>query len=275
MGIGDALMASGEARDLYRRSKLPVIILGRDGRPLWSPVWNGIPYIIPRQGGRPCNRMINGPGLRPYIKAKSVDRWAWNRYTPKVAEIRFTAAEKAFAEHYRGAVMLEPAVKPIGHRNKAWLDIYWSQLASLLRKLPLVQCGPAGTHFLPGVTAVLTPEFRLACAVLAVCRAFVGTEGGLMHAAAAVDTPGVIIYGGFISPEVTGYALHRSLFTGNGLGCGMRRDCPHCAAAMTRITPAMVAEQLKGILDGQAMQRGDVPQSDVRPGAIGQPESHC
>ena len=249
MGVGDWIMAAGEARELHHRSKLPVLVVARDGRPVpWPEIWNGIPYLIKRQGGRPCNRMVNGSGYRPYIAAKTPGKWTWRAYKPKVAEIVFTQAELDFAEPYRGRIMVEPNVKNNGHRNKAWLDIYWSQLVQLLRKTPMVQCGPEGADFLHGVTRVPTPNFRLACAVLSVCRAFVGTEGGLMHAAAAVGVPGVIIFGGFISPAVTGYALHRNLFTGEGLGCGMRTNCPHCAAAMTRITPAMVADKLKEIL---------------------------
>ena len=151
-------------------------------------------------------------------------------------------------------VMLEPEVKKIGHSNKAWSAISWSQLDVALHalggagKIPTVQCGPAGTRWLLHAKPVVTDTFRKACAVLSVCRAFVGSEGGLMHAAAAVGVPGVIIYGGFISPAVTGYDLHRNLFTGLGLGCGSRIECGHCRTCMLKITPAIVLDNLKEIL---------------------------
>ncbi len=70
MGIGDAIMAAGEARELHHRSKLPVVIVGPNGRPLWNPIWNGVKYIVPRPGGHPCGRLVNGPGARPYRRSR-------------------------------------------------------------------------------------------------------------------------------------------------------------------------------------------------------------
>jgi len=263
VGVGDILMSMGEARALYKRVSKPVLIVGMDGKPVFSDLFAGIPYvIIPRPAIRGMRspigfvgsgvRLVNGPGARPYISAKLPAKWAWKAYKPIPAEIVFTPEELEFAEPYRGMIMLEPHVKNNGHHNKDWGPISWQQVDSALHAmrggLQTVQCGPPGTRWLLHSTPAVTNTFRAACAVLSVCRAFVGAEGGLMHAAAAVGVPAVIVYGGFISPQVTGYAMHRNLFTGTGLGCGMRTDCPHCAAAMARITPAMVLAQLKEIL---------------------------
>jgi ADP-heptose:LPS heptosyltransferase len=252
VGIGDAIMASGEARALHHKTKAPVLIVGRDGRPIWSEVFDGVPYLVKNLRGLPnFARIVNGPGVRPYIAAKTETRWTWRKYQPKPAEMFFTPAELAFAEPYRGMVMVEPHVKAQGHNNKAWGPIFWGQLDSAIylgRIAKLVQCGPPGTRKLLHAQFVETDTFRKACAVLSVCRAFVGTEGGLHHAAAAVGTPAVVIFGGFISPAVTGYPSHRNLFAGEGLGCGMRTNCDHCRAAMTTITPAAVLNELKEIL---------------------------
>ncbi len=97
-----------------------------------------------------------------------------------------------------------------------------------------VQCG-AGDVRLPGATQVPTPTFRHAAAVLSVCRAFVGTEGGLMHAAAAVGTPAVILWSEFISPEITGYSSMTNLRHA-GKPCGNRFNCPSCRKSMEAIT---------------------------------------
>ena len=59
-------------------------------------------------------------------------------------------------------------------------------------------------------------------------------EGGLHHAAAALGTPTIVIFGGFISPRQTGYPHQVNLFTG-GTPCGMRRRCDHCEQAMRRV----------------------------------------
>ena len=259
MGLGDVLLSIGEAKTLHKQSKLPVMIVRADGKPVLSDLFAGIPYLlvprtprhVPLGAGRLYKRLVNGGGVRPYIAQKAVDKWTWKPYKPIPADIVFTREELSFAEPYRGAIMVEPNVKNNGHDNKAWLDISWMQLDLMLRGQRVVQCGPPGAPIkLRHAEFVVTDSFRKACAVLSVCKAFIGTEGGLHHAAAAVKVPGVVIRGGFISHEVTGYDIHRELFTGTGLGCGMRTHCAHCRAAMARITPTMVMENLKGLIGG-------------------------
>lgn len=243
-------MAMGEARKLHKQTRQPVLIVGRDGRPMRSDLTNGVPYIIhrPVSANGPYQRLINGPGFRPYIAAKTTEQWTWKKYKPTPAEIVFNPDELAFAEPFRGKVMIEPNVKAIGHTNKAWPDTSWSQLAAKLHDMPLAQCVPdAYMRTLPGALKVVTPTFRQALAVLSVCRAFIGTEGGLMHGAAAVETPGVILWSEFISPEITGYELHRNLRHA-GKPCGMRTDCEGCRHSMAAITPDEVVSNLEEIL---------------------------
>lgn len=242
-------MSAGEARALYRRTKQPVMIVGRDGRPIQSDLFAGIPYIIqkPLKSG-PFQRIVNGPGVRPYIAGKTEERWSWRVYKPEPAEIKFTDGELEFAERYRGRVMIEPNCKPIGHDNKAWPAPRWAELVSRLEAdgIPLVQCAPGGVVPLTD-THALTPSFRYAAAVLSVSRAFIGTEGGMMHAAAAVGVPGVILWSEFISPEITGYTMHRNLRHA-GKPCGSRINCDSCRKSMEFISVTEVVTNLKEIL---------------------------
>jgi ADP-heptose:LPS heptosyltransferase len=87
----------------------------------------------------------------------------------------------------------------------------------------------------------------MAAATLSRARAAVLPEGGLHHAAAAVGVKSIVIYGGYISPQQTGYNLHENIFTG-GEPCGMRIPCRHCEKAMASIAPEMVMEKLKKIM---------------------------
>lgn len=242
-------MAMGEARALHQKTKQQVMIVDPRGRPVKDHgLSEGIPYILRRPtNARTYLRLINCPGVRPYIAGKTPTQWTWKPYKPIPAEIKFTDEELEFGQRYAGRVMVEPNVKDIGHGNKAWHR--WPALTAALRAegIGTVQCGPGGTANLADSFA-LTPSFRYAAAVLSKARAFVGTEGGLMHAAAAVGVPSVIIFGGFISPEVTGYDMHRNLFTGTGLGCGMRTNCAHCREAMDKITVDEVVTNLKELL---------------------------
>jgi len=249
MGFGDVLMSIGEAKRLHKQTGQPVLIVGRDGRPVKSDLFNGIPYIVPRpprQG--PYQRLVNGPGVRPYIAAKTPLKWTWRPYTPEPADIVFTESELEFAEKYSGHVMIEPCGKNIGHSNKLWP--FWPELTTKLKAAGVrtVQCGwGVAPNSILADDLALTPTFRYAAAVLSKSKAFIGTEGGLMHAAAAVGVPAVIIWSEFISPEVTGYAMHKNLRHA-GAPCGSRVDCGACRKSMQAVTPDEVINALKELL---------------------------
>ncbi len=251
MGIGDALMAVGEARVLHAASGKPVLIIGGHGRPMWSEVFENNPYLLKRYSRRSFIRLVNGGGVRPYIERKTPERWYWKLYQPKPGELFFTDDEKAFAEPYRGMVMIEPNVKNVGHDNKAWPFAKWAELLKQLQsenQHRYVQCVQASTPMIPhGVAQVETPTFRKAAAVLSVCKAFVGTDGGLMHAAAAVGVPAVILWSEFTSPDICGYKTMVNLRHA-GKPCGNRLSCKGCRAAMDKITVDEVITALKGIL---------------------------
>jgi hypothetical protein len=250
MGQGDILMSMGEAKRLHQRTGQKVLIVGRDNRPIKSDLFHGVPYILNQPTGdrSPYLRLLNGPGVRPYIAGKTVERWRWRRYTPIPADLVFTLAELEFAAPFYGGVMVEPHVKPQAHRNKAWLSTYWQQLVLKDKKIPWVQCGPSGTRWLQGVKPAGTSTFREALAVMSVCRAFVGTEGGLHHGAAAVGVPAVVLWSEFISPEITGYATHMNLRRA-GNPCGMRSECESCRQSMLTIGPEEVLTALKKVLE--------------------------
>jgi ADP-heptose:LPS heptosyltransferase len=248
MGAGDWLIAAGEARALHEATGKNVAIVDVRGRAQWVDLWNGVPYIVPRvEPG--CLTIRNTSGVRPYIAMKTPSRWRWKPYQPTPAQVFLTLDEQRFAQDYAGLVMIEPNVKQIGHTNKAWIWERWQDLVNALPGTTFVQCLQGGTRALAGdnVRHVLTLTFRDAMAVLAKSRALVSTEGGLMHAAAAVGTPAVILWSEFISPEITGYKMHRNLrHAGNP--CGMRLNCPSCRRSMAAITVGEVADALKDVL---------------------------
>jgi len=251
MGYGDELIAAGEARLLYESDPLrrPVRILDRLGRPRAHPLWAGNPAIAPPERHDTLPAITNGPLARPYCRAKEPTRWHWKPYVCRPAQLFFTPAELDFAASQQPCVVIEPTIKARASPNKDWGFRRWSEFARLAaeRGIELTQLGEQAPR-LPHVRHwIATPDFRTACAVLGRARAFVGHEGGLHHAAAALGIPAVVIFGGFISPAQTGYASHRNLFTG-GRPCGMRVRCRHCSTAMEAITPQHVLHELEAIL---------------------------
>lgn len=243
IGAGDWVMCTAQIKRAYAARGLPVLVIGGHGRPVWSEVFLHNPKVLKRPHGR-FQKLISGGGVRPYIADKSPARWTWKRWPIEPGEIFLSADEKRFGAQHGGKVVVEPHTKVAGG-NKAWPWDRWQQLAD---RFPgaLVQVGPPGTRTLRGVPLVVTPTFRHACAVLSASRAFAGCEGGLHHAAAALGVPAVVLFSEFISPEYTGYALHRNLRHA-GEACGMRTPCDGCRQSMLAITVDEVERNLREI----------------------------
>ncbi len=250
MGMGDILMSMGEAKALHKKTGQPVMLIDRYGRPQKSDLFDGVPYLTRRlagHGGGHVHRLMNCGGHRPYIVSKTPEKWVWRPYQPKPADLVYTPQELAFAELARGHVLIEPNVKALGHDNKAWFWDRWQAVVDAMPDVRFVQAGPPGTRRLERVGFMQTDTFRLALAVQSVCRAYVGTEGGLMHGAAANRTPAVILWSEFIGPSITGYANTVNLRHA-GAACGSRINCPGCKQAMLAISVDEVVQSLKGIL---------------------------
>jgi len=239
-------MAAGDARRWIRNDARRVEILDRYGNRRWDPMWEGIEYIVRPDERGDFQRLIHGPGARPYHTKKTRRRRFFNlayRVTP--AELRLTSSEVAFAAPYANRIIVEPHVKPEAPPGKQWGWERWQKLTALAleRGIRVTQLGPAGTRGLAGAERIETPTFRHAAAVLAVARAAILPEGGLHHAAAAFNLPAIVIFGGFTPIEVTGYDIHVNLGAAGAEACGMRVRCKHCEAWMARITPEQVLHE--------------------------------
>lgn len=230
-----------------QRDKRPVAFRGKDGNPRWHPIFDGNPRISRTFVGAQISE--NRSGHRPYIRSFDKRKFIWQpRYECPAGEIYFTEAERKFgALAGYGAVLIEPHVKARDGNNKDWGFTRWQAVVDSVPHLNWVQTGPPGTAPLAGVRFIETTDFRLAAAVLANARGYVGPEGGLHHAAAAVGKPAVVVFSEFISPAQTGYATHRNLYAA-GEPCGSRLPCAGCRASLDAITPRMVVDAMERTL---------------------------
>jgi hypothetical protein len=255
MGWGDELMAAGQARVHYEKTKQKVLFIDREGQPRWSEIWENNPYIL-KQAEPGCLKVCNAPKSRPYIHSKNKKVCEWQPFDLVPGEIFFSPEELAFGRaKAQGAIVIEPNTK-VTDSNKAWPWERWEQLAR--QGFDFVQLGPVGTRLLPGVRHVVTSSFREGASVLAHARGFVGTEGGMHHAAAAVSTPAVVLFSEFISPRITGYKGHINLYEGQTpYGNGARLPCKKCQASMKAITVEHVIAALhKMVSAGHSFQPG-------------------
>lgn len=123
--------------------------------------------------------------------------------------------------------------------NKNWFATRLQQAIEILRpKFRFVQLGASGDVPLQvdlNLAGRIGP--RQAAATLSHCRMFLGQEGYLMHAAAAVNTLSVIIYGGFTRPDQTGYPWNENLYRAVSCApCWLLAPCPHNKKCMDLIS---------------------------------------
>jgi ADP-heptose:LPS heptosyltransferase len=181
-------------------------------------------------------------GSRLYNRQHPTEpRWVWNMdFRPIPGEIFLATGELREGRRFGGGfVLIEPNVpwwKSVAP-NKDWGSRNYQTLADKLKAegLRVVQFVHDQTKVkLSGVEHLRTRNFRDALSVLKHAKLYVGPEGGLHHGAAAVGTKAVVLFGGFIPPEVTGYPGHANL-TGGAEACGMYQPCDHCRHAMSKI----------------------------------------
>lgn len=239
MGLGDELMAAGEARRRRELSGRRCQIIGKDGRPRWHEVWFGNDDVAGPHEAGDFDRFQHCGGHRSYIDGSrsTRSRWAWLTHRPTPARLPTVQVDLRADD----CILVEPSIKAGASPNKRWRG--WQALVDARRDLPWAQVGPPGTAWLSGVRRIETQTFWQAFSVLKACRAAVLHEGGLHHAAAALSVPAVVMFGGYISPDQTGYSGHVNLFTG-GEPCGWRKPCAHCQTAMAKITVDAVIASL-------------------------------
>lgn len=241
MGWGDDLMTTGIVRRAFERHGKPVCV--GDGKIRWSEVFDGNPKIATKpEKGSLWVRSFEG--RRPYIDyAKSThEHYAWNRdFKAEPGEISLTIEEVSPYLGFEGYVYIEPNCKGDITPNKDWGFDKWQQVVKALPETRFVQ---GHGKRLTGVEQVETPGFRHACGLLSVCAVFVGTDGGLHHAAAALGKPAVVVWGGYAPPASLGYASHTNLCAAKRW-CGSRKPCEHCKAALDAITVEQVIEAIR------------------------------
>lgn len=257
MGYGDEIMVSSIAKRIHAMTGERVTILGSNSAPRWSELWGGLPYMD--RGRNSCLGYFNHPARRHYYSGMEGNRILWRKWDIAPGEIRLTDEEREWAEKTcptRPFLIIEPGFKKQGGGgiNKDWGWRRWADVScnrTGMRDVNWLQFRHSGAERLPWIPDhdyKETPTFRHACAILERSIGYVGHEGGLHHAAAALGKPAVVVFGGYISPSVTGYARHTNLYTPDDrypLGCGTVTPCEHCREAMNKITVEQVVSAVK------------------------------
>ena len=267
MGLGDGLMASGEVRELREKNPTAKFIIGDGNRSYWNEIFDNNPYIIRGSEAPKYEKIIwikNYEGNRPYRnygKNFPKDNYNWKKnYIPKKGELFFSQNEiniskKIISEIKKKTskkiIFIEPHIKKrLGYENRNWGFHNWEKIVQELKKdYEFIQITYGDRKPIKGCINVNGLNFRCSAAVLSMCDLFVGPEGGMHHAAAATDRKAVVIFGGHISPNITGYNFHKNLYVNDTQSpCGNKMPCDHCKKCLEEITPKIVIEEIKKII---------------------------
>lgn len=245
MGMGDELMAAGAAERHFALTDRRVVIVDKTGRPRTHELWRGNPAIVVKPGPG-VDQMQDGPSCRPYIdyQRTTPERWVFKPYRPIPATLYSLRSQRQYADY----VFVEPNIKTKASPCKQWGFARWQTLIDSAPHIRWLQCSALNSTWLQGVTRLETPDFLTAVSILAGCRAAVLPEGGMHHAAAAVGTPAVVLFGAATLPTVTGYDSHTNLWIDDPEAAGWRLPHPACEAAWNQITPGLVLSELEKIL---------------------------
>jgi hypothetical protein len=246
LGYGDALLAGGIARKAHQKHPTKKVNIGDGSAIEWSEVYENIPYIAKEVD--PTGPWVHSAkGFRPYIENENStkEKFSWKRsFKAEPGEIIFTDEELEIWPQ-TNFVYIEPNIKGWLGPNKDWGFEKWQAVVKFLPNVRFIQ--GVGKK-LDGVEQAQTDSFRQACALLSKAALFVGTDGGLHHAAAALGKPAVVVWGGYTHPRNLGYDFHVNLQAKGVEPCGMLTPCQHCRTAMDRVTVKEVVQAVKGEL---------------------------
>jgi hypothetical protein len=262
MGFGDEILAAGEAQVVYDADPSRRVAIGdARGQVRWHELWTGNPVIASPSDvarGEPVQRISNASGCRPYLQYPFTRQTGW-RFTPgwyaRDYRGRLYLSE---AEHAEGIalqqrlgdyVVIEPSTKP-EKPNHQWPPARYAAVVVQRPDLAWVQSVHTHTRTrLMGVSAVACHSFRKTCGILAHATAYVGPEGGMAHAAAALGVPAIVIFGGCSSVEVMGYPDNVNMADDSPeTPCCRVEPCAHCERAMASITVDRVVAALQQVL---------------------------
>jgi hypothetical protein len=243
LGLGDHIISTSIVRRAFEKVKKPVCI-GDGSVAEWSPVFENNPKIA-REPYPGVSWVRTYKGARPYIERVEEERLVYKKhFRVEPGEIFLTDSEKHIFDGYENAILIEPNTKRLPlSKNKDWGIGKWQAVVDALPEFKFVQL-KTGKYKLQGVEHIGSPGIRHGFSMVYKTRLFVGTDGALHHAAAALNKRAVVIWGGLASPENLGYGFHKNLWAGSK-PCGSKTPCFHCQMELEKITVEMVVKAIK------------------------------
>ncbi len=276
MGLGGYLTWTAVARELVQASGIrkvfPFEQHGNLIKPIKTPIFKNNPYIqqdfdneiaVPMQLNNPntnyCKQDTPQKAVHRYDKhiIQQICEFYGIRNPSLKCELYFDDEEinsvESLLKDLGDFIVIEPQSNDEYTVNKKYPLSNWQYVADQLIKdgHTLVQIGRSTKdQVLDGVVDMTgKTSFREAAFIIKCAKLFVSSEGGLMHAANAVDTESVILYTGFIHPTMTCYPENTNIWIGSNHGpCGMKAYCHQCKLEAENHNPNEILESARSAL---------------------------
>jgi ADP-heptose:LPS heptosyltransferase len=150
--------------------------------------------------------------------------------------LKLNREEENFASDFHERVLngekfvtIEPFSKDNYTPNRSYPIEKWQKIVnSICDKIKIVQIGNSGKILNNVVDLTCQTTFREAVAVIDKSELFLAAEGGLVHAATAVDTKSIVIITGYQSEKMVAYPQNININISSHGPCGLKITCPEC-----------------------------------------------
>jgi ADP-heptose:LPS heptosyltransferase len=263
--LGDNLLLSCLAREIKQHAPSRYVIV----ETCWPELFDQNPHVDAVSTTRVSlwpvtGRYVIGPDTQDHLMDQMMRRLpfpvrAWERQVDLYyREDAVNATRQGIPASY---LIVNPAGKQTHAANrKEWGWQSFCELRQRLAGTPFVQIGDAETPLLPETIDRRGRPILESAHLIKHAEVGIFLEGGMMHEANAVRTPSVIIYGGAIRPDVSGYAMHRNLHA--------TPSCSPCFQSEGAMTGCSTMECMRMIsVEEVAAAVGDLRRRRVGPGS--------
>jgi len=150
-------------------------------------------------------------------------------------ELYFSSTEREKVDKLKATlsqeyVVIEPHSKTNYTPNRAYPFSKWQNIVNELSKhIQVVQVGLSTSPLLDNVIDFRSKtSFREATLLIEGAKTFTSTEGGLVHAATAVNTPSVVIITGYQDVVMVAYPQNINIDISSHGPCGLKVECQEC-----------------------------------------------
>ncbi len=271
--LGDALFMTAAAREIRRRNSSIRIVVRTHWPSLFInnpdlsrifpirepfiPPENGVPIIYedpwpPLERRHVLEIICRRLGLEGHIEIRTY-------YSPKEEERRLASEMRPW--NGRPLVVVHPFSGFFAARTKQWHFANWKRFLEIIP--PEIETIRFGNQDEPATPTeryrhrdILGADLRIVAALLESADAFVGQDSGLAHLATALGVPAIVIFTGYVPPDVFGYPQNINLVPDLPyIPCWHEDGCPPCRGEIcTRaVQPEVVLSSLLGLLEKKGL----------------------